>query len=209
MQLQIIYLPWNGDLFRGTWRHTATAAALSCLVSSPSAVCTRASSPVSSRARLHTHSIIWASLCLHRGKRETCECFSCCCAFYSSPQRRWTSKEEPLDYILWVNSQTVPMRREWKPEPDNDVNQVGEESNLFATRLLWRKRQNNVGVIFSHPLELQLHVDRWAIFFLILARLLGRHTMHAHSHVCLLENNIAHFCDFNIASRFYYSYCIP
>lgn len=48
-----------------------------------------------------------------------------------------------------------------------------------APRLLWRKWQNNFILMFSHPLELQLHVNRWEILYCKSCRLIQKTTLHA------------------------------
>ncbi len=84
--LQIIYFPWTGDSFRGTWRHSA--AALSCLEPVPlytaARECGARASAICMLARSAAHTASASS------KRKTCEPFTsagnterycCCCAF--------------------------------------------------------------------------------------------------------------------------------
>lgn len=173
---QIIYFPWTGDSFRGTWRHTATAAAaLSCLerVPSQSAVCARASVSVH-RALGCTHSIsiIRASLCTGE-KRETCElfrsAFTAAVLFIVQPSGRLTTgrEDELLDYMChayrWI-------RRRYRTDETR--------MKSWTRQRCWSGRHRvkhsplgcycgncNIWYLHSRLLELQLYVGWWAIFF--------------------------------------------
>ncbi len=199
--LQIIYFPWTGDSFRGTWRHSA--AALSCLEPVPlytaarECVRERAQS-VCSRARLHTQHQH------HQNERpaspllalETRSATAAVVLFIVQPGTGEPHKGEDglLDYISdayrWMHRRyragetrmkTWTRQRRWS-------GRRGVKASS-AHRLWLRKWLNKLIVMFSHPLELQLHANRWEILFCKLDRLIAYrrlHCMHAHSIFWLL-----------------------
>lgn len=161
-------------------------------------VCARASASVFSRARLHTQPQH------HQKERpaspllalETRSASAAVVLFIVQPSTGEPHKGEDglLDYISdayrWMNRRyragetrmkTWTRQRCWS-------GRRGVKASS-AHRLLLRKWLNHFIVMFSHPLQLQLHANRWEILYCKSGKLIAYrrlHCMHAHSTFWLL-----------------------